>query len=324
MRCILRGLALTLAALTAAPAPEAAQDFPVKPIRIIVGYPPGAGLDFTARLFAEWLKATLGQPAVVENQVGAGGKIAAEYVSHAAPDGYTLLYGVGSDLVWTRFLTKRQAIDPLTDLTPIASVISSVNCVAVNADHALRSFKQLIEFTRQNPGKLTYGTAGIQSYYYLIGEALRQGGLDMLHVPYKGTAPLVPALLGREIDLALTTVNSVAPQVAAGSVRILAVMQPQRHAQLPDIPAIKELLPAFNAPLSWFGFFGPPGMPAAVIEKLNAAIGDALQSAQVRDKITGLDLNVFATPANELRPLILESTEAFEQLIKTANSKPID
>ena len=317
-------LALTLAALTAAPAPATAQEFPAKPIRIIVGYPPGAGLDFTARLFAEWLKTTLGQPAIVENQVGAGGKIAAEYVSHAPPDGYTLLYGVGSDLVWTRFLTKRHAIDPLTDLTPIASVISSVNCVAVNAGHPLRSFKQLIEFTRQNPGKLTYGTAGIQSYYYLIGEALRQGGLDMLHVPYKGTAPLVPALLGREIDLALTTVNSVAPQVAAGSIRILAVMQPQRYAQLPDIPAIKELLPAFNAPLSWFGFFGPPGMPAPVIEKLNAAIGAALQSAQVRDKITGLDLNVFATPANELRPLILELTAAFEQLIRTANIKPID
>ena len=196
--------------------------------------------------------------------------------------------------------------------------------MAVKADHPLRTFNALIEFTRQNPGKLTYGTAGIQSYYYLIGEALRREGLDMLHVPYKGTAPLVPALLGREIDLALTTVNSVAPQVAAGGIRILAVMQPQRYAQLPDIPAIKELLPSFDAPLSWFGFFGPPAMPAPVIDKLNATIGEALQSALIRDKITGLDLNVFATLANELRSLILESTQAFEQLIKTANIKPID
>ena len=324
MRSILTGLVLTLAALPAAPVPAPAQDYPARPIRIIVGYPPGAGLDFTARLFAEWLKAALGQPTVVENRVGAGGEIAADYVSHAAPDGYTLMYAVGNDLVWTKFLTKRVAIDPLKDLTPIASVISSVNCVAVNAAHSLSSFKELIEFTRQNPGKLTYGTAGIQSYYYLIGEALRQQGVDMLHVPYKGTAPLVPALLGREIDVALTTVNSVASQVAGGNIRILAVMQPERYAQLPDVPAIRELLPSFNAPLSWFGFFGPPGMPAPVIEKLNAAIGGALQSAEIQDKIRGLALNVFATPANELRALILESTEAFERLIKTANIKPID
>jgi tripartite-type tricarboxylate transporter receptor subunit TctC len=126
MRCILAGLTLTLAAWLAAPAAACAQDYPARPIRIIVGYPPGAGVDFTARLFADWLKAAFGQPVVVENQVGAGGKVAAEYVSHAAPDGYTLHYAVGSDLVWTKFLTKRQAIDPLKDLTPIASVISQL------------------------------------------------------------------------------------------------------------------------------------------------------------------------------------------------------
>jgi tripartite-type tricarboxylate transporter receptor subunit TctC len=164
----------------------------------------------------------------------------------------------------------------------------------------------------------------VQSYYYLIGEALRHQGLDMLHIPYKGTPPLVPALLGREIDLALTTVNSVAPQVAAGNIRIIAVMQPERYAQMPDVPAIKELLPAFNAPLSWFGFFGPPGMPPSVTEKLSAAIGGALQSAEIRDKIKGLDLNVLATPADRMRPLILESTETFQRLITAADIKPID
>jgi tripartite-type tricarboxylate transporter receptor subunit TctC len=324
MHSFLSGLALMLAVLFAAPAAATAQDYPAKPIRIVVGYPPGAGLDFTARLFADWLKALFGQPTIVENRVGAGGEIAADYVSHAPPDGYTLLYAVGSDLLWPKFLTRRPTIDPLKDLTPIASVISSVNCVAVNAAHPLGSFKELIEFAGQNPGTLTYGTAGVQSYYYLIGEALRKQGLDMLHVPYKGTAPLVPALLGREIDLALTTVNSVAPQVAAGNIRILAMMQPERYSQLPEVPAIKELLPAFDAPLSWFGIFGPAGMAPAVIEKLNGAIGGALQSAAIREKIRGLDLNVLATPINELRPLILGSTETFERLIRTANIKPFD
>jgi len=177
---------LALIAILASPKAGNAQDYPSKPIRIVVGYPPGAGIDFTARLFADWLKAALGQPVLVENRAGAGGELAGDYVSRAEPDGYTLMYAVGSDLVWTKFLTRRATIDSLKDLTPIATVISSVNCVAVNSALPIKSFRELVEFTKANPGKLTYGTSGIQSYYYLIGEALRQQGVDMLHVPYKG------------------------------------------------------------------------------------------------------------------------------------------
>src|SRR6185295_14034348 len=123
---------------------------------------------------------------------------------------------------WTKFLTKKTTVDPLKDLTPIATVISSVNCVAVNAAHPLQSFQELVEFTKRNPGKLTYGTSGVQSYYYLIGETLRQQGVDMLHVPYKGNAPVVTAMLTREVDVALTTLASVAPHVANGTVKVLA------------------------------------------------------------------------------------------------------
>src|SRR5262245_29982774 len=169
---------LALLAVLTSPAATNAEDYPSKGIRIVVGYPPGAGIDFTARLFADWLKTAFGQPVVVENRAGAGGELAGEYVSRAEGDGYTLMYAVGSDLVWTKFLTRRPTIDPLKDLTPIATVISSVNCVAVNASHSLGSFKELVEFSKQNPGKLTYGTSGVQSYYYLIGEALKQQGVD--------------------------------------------------------------------------------------------------------------------------------------------------
>jgi tripartite-type tricarboxylate transporter receptor subunit TctC len=315
--------ALVLTAVLASPA-GSAQDYPSKPIRIVVGYPPGAGVDFTARVFADRLKEAFGQPTIVENRPGAGGMTAAESVSRAEPDGYTLMYAVGSDLVWTKFLTSRATIDPLKDLTPIATVISSVNCVAVNASHPLGSFKELVEFSKRNSSKLTYGTSGVQSYYYLIGEALRQQGVDMLHVPYRGNAPVVAALLTKEIDVALTTLASVLPYVASGNVKVLAVMEPNRYAGAPDIPAISESLPAFNAPLSWFGFFGPPGMPEPIVDKLNAEIGNALRSVEIRDKIRSLNLNVFPTQASELRPLILSSTEAFEQLIKTMNIKPID
>src|ERR1700744_2403608 len=206
-----------------------AQDYPTQPIRIIVGYPPGAGIDFTARLFADWLKTAFGQPVLVENRPGASGQLGAEYVSHAAPDGYTLVYAVGSDFTWTKFLTDQPSIDPLNDLTPVATAVSSVNCIAVNAASPIKTMKDLVEFTKQNPGKLTYGTAGVQSYYFLIGQALKQQGVDMLHVPYKGTPPVVSALLSREIDVGLTTLASVAPHVANGNVRVLAVMEPTRY-----------------------------------------------------------------------------------------------
>jgi tripartite-type tricarboxylate transporter receptor subunit TctC len=315
---------LALIAILASPEASKAQDYPSKPIRIVVGYPPGAGIDFTARLFADWLKAALGQPVLVENRAGAGGELAADYVSRAEPDGYTLMYAVGSDLVWTKFLTRRATIDPLKDLTPIATVISSVNCVAVDAALPIKSFRELVEFAKANPGKLTYGTSGIQSYYYLIGEALRQQGVDMLHVPYKGNAPVVSALLSREIDVALTTLASVAPHVESGTVRVLAVMEPKRYPSAPDVPAISEVLPAFRAPLSWFGFFGPPGMPEPVVERLHAEIGKALTATEIRDKIKSLNLNLFATARSEVRPLILESTERFGRLIKSMNIKPID
>ena len=142
--------------------------------------------------------------------------------------------------------------------------------------------------------------------------------------PYKGNAPVVSALLSREIDVALTTLASVAPHVESGTVRTLAVMEPKRYPSAPEVPAISEVLPAFRAPLSWFGFFGPPGMPEPVVEKLHAEMGKTLGATEIRDKIKSLNLNVFATARSEVRPLLLESTETFAQLIKSMNIKPID
>ncbi len=316
--------AMAMAAVLLLPPTIIAQEYPSRPIRVVVGYPPGASVDFTARVFADWLKTSLGQSIIVENRPGAGGMIAAEFVSRAEADGYTLLYAVGSDLTWTKFLTKRSTIDPLKDLTPVATAIRSVNCIAVHVNHPLGSFKELVDFTKSNPGKLTYGTSGIQSYYYLIGETLRQQGVDMLHVPYKGNAPVVTAMLTREVDVALTTLGSVAPHVANGSVKVLAVMDPQRYPSAPDTPAIKEVLPRFNAPPTWFGFFGPPGLPQPIVQKLNGEINNALTSAEINSRVRSISLNLFPTEAKEVRPLISESTETFERLIKMMNIKAID
>jgi len=318
------GIIVALALFASSPATVWAQDYPSRPIHIVVGYPPGAGVDFTARLFAEWLQTDLHQPAIVENRAGAGGEIAAEYVSHADPDGYTLFYAVGSDLEWTKFLSKKPVVDPLKDLTPIATVISSVNCVAVNAAGPFKTFDDLADFSRRNPGKLTYGTAGTLSYYYLMGQALKQRGVDMLHVPYKGTPPVVSALLSREIDVGLTTLASVAPHVANGNVRVLAVMEPKRYPGVPDVPAVSEVLPKFHAPPSWFGFFGPPGTPQPIVDKLHSEIGNALGDAEIQAKIKELNLTLFPTQPSEIRPLIIESTNTFAQFIKSMNIKAAD
>jgi tripartite-type tricarboxylate transporter receptor subunit TctC len=315
---------LAAIALLTAPVVTKAQDYPSQPIRIIVGYPPGAGIDFTARLFGDWLKTAFDKPVIVENRPGASGQLAAEFVSHAQPDGYTLVYAVGSDYTWTKFLTDQPSIDPLKDLTPIATAISSVNCIAVNAASPIKTMKDLVEFTKQNPGKLTYGTAGVQSYYFLIGQALKQQGVDMLHVPYKGTPPVVSALLSREIDVGLTTLASVAPHIANGNVRVLAVMEPNRYPGAPEIPTVSETLPKFHAPVSWFGFFGPPGLPQPIVDKLHSEIGKALADKDIQDKIKGLNLNPFPTQSGEIRPLILESTDTFAQFIKSMNIKPAD
>jgi tripartite-type tricarboxylate transporter receptor subunit TctC len=300
------------------------QDYPSRPIRVIVGYPPGASVDFTARIIADHLKGALGQPVIVDNRPGAGGVLAAEYVSRAEADGYTLLYGVGSDLVWTKYLTKRATVDPLKDLTPIATAIASVNGVAVNARHPAKSFAELVELTRGNSGKLTYGTSGVQSYYYIIGEALRQQGMDMLHVPYKGNAPVVSALLTQEVDVALINLGSLLPHVANGTLRVLALMEPKRYAGAPDIPTISEVLPTFNAPTSWFGFFGPPSTPQPIVEKLNDEVRNALQSPAVLAKIRSINANVLFTGANEIRSMIVQSDQAFSDIIKTMNIKDID
>ena len=318
------GIIVALALFAISAAPVSAQDYPSRPIHIVVGYPPGGGVDFTARLFADWLQTAFHQPAIVENRAGAGGEIAAEYVSHADPDGYTLFYAVGSDLEWTKFLSKTPVVDPLKDLTPIATVISSVNCVAVNAASPFKTFDDLAAFTKKNLGKLAYGTAGTPLYYYLIGQALKQQGVDMLHVPYKGNAPVLTALLGREVDVALTTLGSIKPYVASGKLRILAIIEPKRFSGAPEIPTIAETLPQFRAPLSWFGFFGPAGVPQPVVAKLNAEIANTLRSAKIGEKIKNLDLNIFPTDTSAIRPLIAKMTRTFDQLITSMRIKAAD
>jgi tripartite-type tricarboxylate transporter receptor subunit TctC len=315
---------LVLLSMLVVPGFAPAQSYPVKPVRLIVSYPPGGGMDYTARLIAQQMVSSFGQPIVVENRAGAGGTIAEEFVSKAEPDGYTLLFTVGSDMASRKFLSRKPSLDPLKDLTPVAGAIGSVNIILVSASQPARSMRQLVEFSRRNPGKLTYGTAGVQSYYYLIGELLKQNGMDMLHVPYKGNAPVVTALVAGEVDIGLVNFAAALPMMKSGKARALAVVESKRFPGEPDIPTVTEELPAFKAPLSWFGFFAPPNLAQPIVEKLNAEIGKAIEAPDVRAKIIGQYLNVTLMTPEQLRPFIAETADLFGRIIKTANIKPFD
>jgi tripartite-type tricarboxylate transporter receptor subunit TctC len=310
----------------AALAPAAfGQPYPDRPIRLIVGFPPGGSVDLTGRLIAEKLGASLGQPVVVENRVGAGGRIADEFVSRAAPDGYTLVYSVGSNMSVQRFLSRLPRLDPLKDLTPIATAVLSVNVVAVGPKYPVASLKALLDDARRAPGKLTYSSSGINSYHHLIGELLKhQHGIDLVQVPYKGTGPALNALVAGEVDIALINFATALPQVKGGRVKVLAVMESSRYPGAPDIPTIGEVLPGFKAPPSWFGFFGPPGLGEALVVRLNNEVAKTLESPEVSAKIRGVYLNVLITPPEKLRPFILETTDIFGKIVKAAGIQPTD
>jgi tripartite-type tricarboxylate transporter receptor subunit TctC len=223
-----------------------------------------------------------------------------------------------------KFLTRKPTLDPAKDLTPLATTIASVSIVLVNADHPAKNLAQLVDMAKRNPGKLTYGTPGVQSYYYLIGELFRQNGVDMLHVPYKGTAPIVTAVAANEVDIGLVTFAVAQPLLTAGKARALGVLEPRRFAGQPDVPSVSETLPGFRAPLSWFGFFGPPGVPPTVVERLNAEINKALETPDVRGKIAAQSFNILMMKPEQMRPFIAETADLFAKIIKTANIQPYD
>jgi tripartite-type tricarboxylate transporter receptor subunit TctC len=310
-------LPLLTALACAAFAPRAlAQEYPARPIRLVVPFPPGGAIDLTARLLQPRLAAALGQPLIVDNRPGAAGAIGAESVSRAAPDGYTLLYTVGADLAIRH--GKPGALDLTRDLTPIAAAVASVSCVAARADLSINSMAELIDYARRNPGKLTYGSSGIGSTQHLTGERLRQHGIDIIHVPFKGVAPALTALVAGQIELVVTNLAIAMPQLRQGKVKVLAVTQPIRFDGARDIPAVNEALPGFDMPIAWYGFFGPPKLPAAIVARLNAEIVKTLQTPELQGRIADASMSAIFTTPGQFVTLIHDTAEAYGKVIKAA------
>ena len=306
----------------AAPHAALSQAYPARPIRVVAPFPPGGGVDLTARVLQQRLSAGLGQPIVIENRAGASGMIGAEYVSRSAPDGYTLAYTVGSDLALKRFVSRAPTLDMLKDLTPIASALESVSCIAVAGSSTVNSITELIDLAKRNPGKLNFGSAGMNSSQHLTGELFRQYGVDMVHVPFNGLAPGVVALMGGQIEVAITNFASVSAQLREGKVKVLAVTRPKRYEDAPHIPAVNEALPGFNMPVAFFGFFGPPGLPRPIVMRLNAEVGRALESPEVRAKAKELYMSVIFTSPDQFAGMIRESIDAYGRIAHAARIQP--
>jgi tripartite-type tricarboxylate transporter receptor subunit TctC len=312
--CALGAVALA-AAITTAPA----QDYPSRPVTIVVGYTPGATSDLLARTMAERLNAAWGQSVIVDNRSGVGGNIAAGYVARAPADGYTLMVGTDAIMTSNVFLYKNTPFDPVKDFAPITNAGANIICLAVHVDLPVNSVAQLIAYAKANPGKLQYGSSGIGSPHHLAGELLRQKtGIDIVHVPYRGGGATINDLLGGHIKVAFLSLSSAVPHLSSGKIRIVAVVEKSRYAAMPDVPTIGETVPGFEMS-SWLGFFAPAGTPAPLMTRINEAMVKVLTTDAVKEKLATLGLAVAPSTPAELAAVVREGLAVRGELVKAAN-----
>jgi tripartite-type tricarboxylate transporter receptor subunit TctC len=313
-------LAAGAAALPAVSCISWAQAYPSRPVRLIVGFPPGGGGDITARLIGQSLSERLGQPFVIENRPGAGGNIGTEAVVHARPDGYTLL-AVGSNNAVNATLYDKLKYDFIRDIVPIASISQSPNIVVVPPPFPTKTIAEFIAYAKANPGKITMATGGNGAAAHMSGELFRMmAGIDLLRVPYRGAAPALTDLLAGQVQVMFPTMPSAIEYVRAGNLRALAVTASRSNA-LPDIPAVKEFLPGYEA-TAWYGIGAPKKTPAEIIERLNKEINAALTDPKLKARFTDLGAEPLSMTSGEFAQFIVEETEKWGKVVKFAGIKP--
>jgi len=272
--------------LTASSTSTLAQTYPVKPLRIIAAQSAGGVTDMLARTLAQKFNESWKQPAVVENRPGAGGAIGTEVAVKSAPDGYTLLLSSAGPIVINQYLYPSLAYDPLRDLQPIAFIASSPLILVTHPSVPARSVRELIALARAKPDKLSYGSGGSGSPPHLTAELFKTTtGVRMVHVPYKGSAPSVLALVAGQVDLSFSTVVITLPQIKAGRLHALAVTSPKRSRVVPDLPTMEEAGVAGFESQQWFGLFAPAGLAQDIVSKIYAETTRVIQSPQIRDRL---------------------------------------
>ena len=302
----------------AAPAIQA-QNYPDRPIRLIVGYAAGGGPDITARSTGQALSQLLGQPVIVENRLGAGGVISGQTVASAPPDGHTLLIGETGQLAIVPHLMKNLPYDPMKDLAPVCLITSSELLLAAHPKSGIRTIQQLVAEARANPGKLSYGSSGIGTVHHLAMEIfLSDLGLNIVHVPFKGSGQAVPALLAGDVPLLLTGIPVVTPYARAGRVTLLGVTSAIRAEAVPDVPPMADVDKGFDYTVE-IGLLAPAATPPAIIRKLADAVKTAMQSPELLKRYHDGSLTTKYLPSEGYAALLRRNYLAYEKAVKAAN-----
>lgn len=297
----------------------AQHDYPNKPIRFVVPFPAGGGLDSVARTLAEKLTIELHQPLLIDNRGGAGGSFGTSLVANAPPDGYTMLYTNNGQAIIPN--VQKTNWDPMKDFKGVSNVVVFPMMIFVNANSPLKSLSDLISAAKAQPGKLSYASSGVGSPLHIGMEMFRSAaGIDIMHVPYKGNGPMTTALLGNEVSMSLDSLAVSMPQVKAGKFRALALTSLKRLPTYPDVPAIAEWVPGYEYD-AWHAVFVPAGTPSEIIAKLNATLVKVIAMPEVSKKIVDLGFEPKSSTPAELDTMVSKDMSKFRKIVQDANIK---
>lgn len=311
-------LSAAVLALAATAAPVLAQNYPAKPIRIVVAYTPAGTTDILARAIGQKMTERWGQPVIIDNRPGANGNIGTEIAARATPDGYTLLMATAATHSINNTLYKKLTWDAVRDFAPIGLVAIVPNLLAVNNALPVKNVKELIAYARANPGRLNFGSPGNGSTAHLSMELLQtMTGTKMVHVPYKGSAGVLADLTGGQISLSMDNMPVYLPQARAGKIRALAVSSEQRSPAAPELPTVGESVPGFSA-ASWFGLAAPRGTPRAIIDTLSAETARILRLPDVNERLSGLGAQPVGGTPEEFAAFIQSETVKWRKVIQDA------
>ena len=314
-------LAAGVAALPAVSRIARAQGYPARPVRIIVGYPPGGGTDILARLMAQWLSERLNQAFVVENRPGAGANIATEMVVRAPADGYTLLMA-GSFNASNATLYDKLNFNFIRDIAPVAGVMRTANVIVVQPSFPAKTIPEFIAHAKANPGRVSTASPGIGTASHMSGELFKMmTGVNMVHVPYRGSAPMVADLLSGHVQVAFDVMTASLPHIRSGALRALAVAGKTRFAGLPDVPTVSDVVPGFEAS-AWQGVGVPRGTPNEIIERLNREINDGLVNPVIKARLADAATTPMVFTPAEFGAYMAAETEKWGKVVKFTGIKP--
>ena len=313
-------LAGAAVALPAVSRGASAQAYPSRPVRVIIGYPPGGSADITARLMTQWLSERLGQSFIVESRPGGGTNIATEAVINAPPDGYTLLLVAPANAI-NATLYEKLNHNFLRDIVPVAGLIRFPNVVVVNPDVPVKTIPELIAYAKANPGKLNMASSGNGSTIHMSGELFKMmTGVNMIHVPYRGGALALTDMIGGQVQVMFDNIPTAMEFVRSGKLRGLAVTGAGRSETLPDLPTVADFLPGYEA-TSWYGLGAPKGTPNEIIEKLNREVNAILAEPKTKARFLELGASMLPGSASDFGKLVADETEKWGKVVKFSGAK---